>query len=139
MSLTLAELLGIVADRETPVVWMDPGTREELWAALPEALESKGFRVYMLEGVADHASLMGALRASLGLGTDFRGEMNALKDALLGLDDGGELGWTLVFRRPDTLRQNDEEAFEDFLEVVETAHEILMARQGRRFKLVLTD
>lgn len=139
MSQTLAEIVERVLEPETPVVWLDPGTREELWAALPKALEAQGFRIYVLDGVTDHRTLMSSILTLVGAGANVRPELNALKDVLLSLEDAGPLGWALIFRQPYALRQNDEAAFEDFLEVVETAHDIRMERRGKRFKLILAD
>ena len=48
-------------------------------------------------------------------------------------------GWVVMFHNPESLRQNDEATFEDFLEILELVHESQYEIHQRIFKLVVRD
>lgn len=139
MRQTLQQIVERVLDPAAPVIWVAPSTTEDVWSGLPQALSSSGFRVYALNDATGYASLMNAISAAIPIPRWTRPDFNSLKDSLLSLDDGGERGWVLVFRHPEALRSGDEEAFEDFLEVLEVVNDILIGNRQLMFKLILPD
>lgn len=138
----LKEVLAAVADPHMPVIWVDPALAEDFWSRLAAALAERHYIVLDLEAsgpVHTHAQLLGSFELSAGLPAGSCPNLNALKDSLLSLDEPPEGGWVVLFRLPGPLRQNDEETFEDLLEVLETVHDIKLENKGLRFKLVLAD
>lgn len=142
MSLTLAQIVARLEDPEVPVVWLDPITPEEIWSGLPDALAARGLAVLPLDGgqpVVDHDTLLARFSELLPAPADFLGSLALLKETLLKLPHQTSRGWVVMFHNPEALRQNDEETFEDFLEVVEMVHESEHVTGHRVFKLVVRD
>lgn len=139
MTQTLEQVIERVLDPATPVVWVAPGTTESVWTGLRPALEGNGYRVYELGSAPDYEALMRSISVAVPMPEWARPDLNALKDSLLSLEDGGPRGWAMIFRHPGPLRQQDESAFEDLLEVLELVHDIRHERHGQMFKLILPD
>lgn len=142
MSQNLQEILARIEDPETPVVWLDPSTPPDVWEQAPPALQSRGYWVASLDpkgAVGSYDALLSAFSTVFALTAPHPRSLNALKDALAGLQNSPQRGWVVLFRQPDILRQDDEETFEDLLEVVDAVHEIKHTRHALVFKLVVTD
>lgn len=141
MGLSLEQIVGRLEDPETPIVWLDPSLPEDLWTGLPAAVEQRGFRVLMLdEGtpISDLASLLDALASAAAVPLPSDKTQAGLRECLLQLPQYGK-GWVIVFHCPEALRQNDERAFEDFLEILELVHETRYETHQQVFKLVVRD
>jgi hypothetical protein len=142
MSLTLEQIVARLVDPETPVVWLDPTVPEEFWENLPAALAARGLALLNLDGgqpIVDHDSLLERFSEVAPLALDSLQSLSSLKDCLLKLPHLTSRGWVVMFRRPEALRQNDEAAFEDFLEILELVHESQYEIHRRVFKLVVRD
>lgn len=141
MGLSLEQIVGRLEDPETPIVWLDPSLPEDLWTGLPDAVQQRGFRVLMLdEGmpISDLASLVDAVATAAAAPLPSDKSQAGLRDCLLQLPQHGK-GWVIVFHCPEALRQNDERAFEDFLEILELVHETRYESHQQVFKLVVRD
>lgn len=141
MGLSLEQIVGRLEDPETPIVWLDPSLPEDLWLGLPEAVIARGFRVLKLdEGapISDLASLVEAVARGASVPAPPDRTQSGLRDCLLSLPIDTR-GWVIVFHCPEALRQNDEVAFEDFLEILELVHETRFENHGQVFKLVVRD
>lgn len=141
MSLTVDQIVARLLEPETPVVWLDPSMPEELWNNLPAALSSRGLAVLNLDTgspISDHDSLLDRFSEVAPLQNTYVRSLTSLKDCLLKLPHQTSRGWVVMFRHPEALRQNDEETFEDFLEVLEQVDAVHKAHH-RVFKLVVRD
>lgn len=134
MGQRLDQIVARVEDPANPVVWLDPSTSDDLWAALPAALKERAFTVVVLEGVHDTTTLQAELAGALGGGATMRETLASLPRA-----NGQQQGWAILFRRPEALREVDEAAFEQFLETVASVHEMYWAARRSHLKLVVTD
>jgi hypothetical protein len=126
MQMALADTVARVLEPETPVVWLDPTLPSALWEALPAALEREGFRVAQLEDgatVAGAGELLSRLaRISGEAGVEGYSAEEARR--LLNWFRAAEgLGWVLVWRHPEAVRQENESRFEEFVDVLESLHE----------------
>ena len=142
MSLTLDQIVARLEDPEVPVVWLDPITPEELWNNLPAALIARGLAVLNLDAgppIIDHDSLLERFSEVAPLPGSFLQSLTSLRDSLLKLPHQTPSGWVVMFRNPESLRQNDEATFEDFLEILELVHESQYEMHHRVFKLVVRD
>lgn len=141
MGLSLEHIVGRLEDPETPIVWLDPSLPEEIWTGLPEAVAARGYRVLKLgEGapISDLPSLVEAVAQAAEAPAPADKSQTGLRDCLLQLPRTGK-GWVIVFHCPEALRQNDEVAFEDFLEILELVHETRYETHQQVFKLVVRD
>jgi hypothetical protein len=134
MGQRIDQIVARVEDPANPVVWLDPSTSDDLWAALPDALKARAFVVVILEGAWDAESL----RAEL---VEVLGGSGTVREVLAGLGREAvqQQGWAILFRHPEELREKDEAAFEQFLEAVESIHEMHWAERRSHLKLVVTD
>lgn len=133
MGQRIDQLVARVEDPANPVVWLDPSTSAELWAALPAALKERAFSVVVLDGVADAASLRAELLGVLDA-------LGPIREALAALPaSDGEQGWVFLYQAPEQLRESDEAAFEDLLETVAQIHEIHWSERRTHLKLVVRD
>lgn len=142
MSLTLDQIAARLEDPDVPVVWLDPITPEAIWNDLPDALAARGLAVLNLDGgepIVDHDSLLRRFAEIAPLPGGFLQTLASLKDCLLQLPRLTARGWVVIFRNPESLRQNDEATFEDFLEVLELVHEAHHESHDGVFKLVVRD
>ena len=138
----LQHLLTAIDDPELPVVWVDDSHPAEFWSRLLTALEATGYRTLSLEaaeGVDSYAQLLACFCSAAGWPAGFCPNLNALKDALLTLEDPPSGGWVVLFRKAGPLRQNDEETFEDLLDVFSVVHDIKLNIKALNFKLVVSD
>lgn len=142
MSLSLGQIILRVEDPGTPVVWLDPSVPESLWASLPAALQRAGYSVLNLDGstpITDVATLLERFN-SVGPELPFFGtDLSALRQGLLRLPNDSHKGWAILFPGPELLRQNDEGAFEELLEILEFIHESRYEIHQRMFKLIVRD
>ncbi|MBI4891371.1 MAG: hypothetical protein HY821_12160 [Acidobacteria bacterium] len=141
MGPTLEQLAARLDDPETPIIWLDPSLPEEIWSHLPGAISGRGFTPLPLEPVAhisDMASLVTALAATACSPLDPPPDQSALRSLLLHLPLSGH-GWVILFRNPESLRQNDEIAFEDFVEAVSQANEQRISAGRQPLKLIVRD
>ncbi len=142
MSPSLEQIVSRLGDPESPLLWLDPSLPERFWEQLPQAAAGSGFRVFCLDEsteVTDLNSLLAAFSPLLERGADPPVELAGLRQLLLALPDGASRGWAVLFRHPEPLRQNDEVAFEEFLEIIEAVHEARFAASGQCFNLVVRD
>ncbi|MBI5280918.1 MAG: barstar family protein [Candidatus Solibacter usitatus] len=142
MSLTLEQIVTRLEDPETPVVWLDPSAPPDIWLGLPGALRQRGYWVLDLDRdkpILDVEALLDRFAEVAPLPEYFRHNLSSLRDSLLGLPNDADKGWVVIFRHPEALRQNDEAAFEDFLEILEFIHESKYEIHRRVFKLVVRD
>ena len=142
MSLALGQIVARLEDPEVPVIWLDPITPEDIWSDLPAALSARGLAVLDLDGgqpVFYHNSLLARFSEVLPPAAGPLTTLSQLKERLLRLPHRTSRGWVVMFHKPEALRQNDEETFEDFLEVLTSVHESQNASQHRIFKLVVRD
>lgn len=142
MSLSLGQIVLRVGDPGTPVVWLDPIVPDSVWAGLPAALHRAGYSLLSLEGpepVKDVASLLARFVLAAPQiafeGTDLAG----LRQSLLRLPNDSPMGWVILYRNPEALRQNDEAAFEELLEIIEFVHDTRYEIHQRLFKLIVRD
>lgn len=127
------QIVARVEDPANPVVWLDPSTSDDIWQALPEALKRRGFAVVLLEGVGSAETLRTELTGVLGGGASVR-------EALAALDWADrQQGWVILFRRPEPLREADEAAFEDLLEMIAQVHDMHWQARRGHLKLLVTD
>lgn len=141
MGLSLEQIVGRLEDPETPIVWLDPSLPEALWLGLPDAVTARGYRVLQLDegaSISDLPSLVAAVASAAGAPLPPDQGTVGLRDCLLQLPREGK-GWVIVFHCPEALRQNDEVAFEDFLEILELVHETRYESHQQVFKLVVRD
>ena len=138
----LQHLLYAIEDPGLPVIWVDDALPTEFWNRLVTALEATGYRILNLEaaGRADsHDQLLACFQVAAGWEIGSCPNLNALKDALLTLEDLPSRGWVVLFRDAGFLRQKDEETFEDLLEVVSFVHDIKLKNKRLHFKLVVAN
>lgn len=137
----LKELLAAVVEPHMPVVWVDDQLPDEIWSRLADGLRERGYRILDLGGagrIGSYGQLMEAFGHAAGWPVETCPNMNALKDSLLALDDPASGGWVVLFRDAGRLRQADEAAYEELLEVLETVHEIKLEKKHLVFKLVVS-
>ncbi|MGJ5820534.1 hypothetical protein [Paludibaculum fermentans] len=142
MSLSLGQIILRVEDPGTPVVWLDPSVPEQLWAGLPAALHRAGYSVLNLDGdtpIADLASLLERFSANASAPAPVSADLSGLRQYLLRLPNDSHMGWVVLFRNPEQLRQNDEATFEELLEILEFVHESRYEIHQRLFKLIVRD
>jgi hypothetical protein len=142
MSLSLGQIFLRVEDPGTPVVWLDPSVPDSLWASLPAALHRAGYSVLNLDGptpITDVASLLERFAGSAPELLFPSADLSALRQNLLRLPNDSHKGWVVLFPGPDSLRQNDEAAFEELLEILEFIHESRYEIHQRMFKLIVRD
>ncbi|HEY3441385.1 MAG TPA: hypothetical protein VGK29_11555 [Paludibaculum sp.] len=142
MGLTLDQIVARLEDPEVPVVWLDPITPDEIWNDLPAALAERGLAVLSLDGgqaIVDHDTLLARFSEVLPELREVPANLTQLKECLLRLPHQTSRGWVVMFHKPESLRQNDEATFEDFLEVLEAVHGSECAGRARSFKLVVRD
>jgi hypothetical protein len=141
MGLTLEQIVGRLEDPETPIVWLDPSLPEELWIGLPEAVAAHGYRALQLDEdapISGMAALVDELSKAAGAPAPPDKTTASLRDCLVRLPREGK-GWVIIFHCPESLRQNDEVAFEDFLEILELVHEARYESHQQVFKLIVRD
>ncbi len=137
----LQNLISAVEDPGLPIVWVDSSCSAEFWGRLSTALKAAGYRVLDLDeaGPADSQErLLECFILAAGWPLDFCPNLNALKDALLTLEDPPYGGWVVLFREAGLLRQNDEATFEDLLELLSLVHDIKLKKKGLYFKLAVS-
>lgn len=142
MSLSLEQLLQRLEDPATPVVWLDPALPAQLWIELPAAAAAHGFHVLNLGEagpVFDLCSLLAAFGRLLPDSPSYDHSMPSLRETLLGLKPQARAGCIVLFPEPDTLRQNDESAFEDLIELIENVDDLRRARGLGGLKAVVRD
>lgn len=127
------QIVARVEDPANPVVWLDPSTSDEIWQALPGALKLRGFAVVLLEGVSSAETLRTELAGVLGGGASMREALTSLEWA------DRQQGWAILFRRPEPLREADEAAFEDLLEMIAQVHDLHWRARRGHLKLLVTD
>ena len=101
----------------------------------------RGLAVLNLDGalpIIDHDSLLERFSQMAPSAPPFL-SLTSLKDQLSDLPHQTARGCVVMFRHPELLRQNDEETFEDFLEILELVHESQYEMLNRIFKLVVRD
>lgn len=142
MSLSLEQILIRLDDPETPVIWLDPSLPEDLWRQLPPAARFRGFHILNLdeaEPVFDLSSLLAAFARLLPPNATFDHSFPSLRHCLLHLASPAPKGFLVLFPHPESLRQNDERAFEEFMELMESIHDV-RHRAGRGYlKAVVRD
>ncbi len=142
MSLSLGQILLRVEDPGTPVVWLDPSVPDSLWASLPAALHRAGYSVLNLDGttpITDAASLLERFSSAAPAPALVSADLSALRQNLLRLPNDSHMGWVVLFRNPEQLRQNNEGIFEELLEILEFIHESRYEIHQRMFKLIVRD
>ncbi|MCL4793784.1 MAG: hypothetical protein KJZ84_04445 [Bryobacteraceae bacterium] len=133
MGQRIDQIVARVEDPANPVVWLDPSTSAELWAALPAALKARAFEVVVLAGVWDAVSLREKTLAVLAAGGTVREALTALP-----LRDQQQ-GWAIIFQQPEQLREYDEAAFEELLDTVSQVHELHWNSRRSHLKLIVRD
>jgi|GEM_PF-1619022 len=139
---TLDQILGRVDDPETPVVWIDPAMPDEFWRALPVGLRNRGYAVFHIDqhgAIEDRRALLASFGELVQTGQTPSKDFESLKKVLLSLRVDSQRGWAVLFNNPDPLRQSDEEAFEELMEVLELVHETWYETSLKSFKLVVRD
>lgn len=142
MSITLDQVLARLEDPETPVVWLDPALPEWLWERLPAAAAARGYHVLDLGQagpIFDLSSLLAAFGHLLPGITAYDHSLPSLREALLGLALDSPRGYLVLYRDPDGLRQNDEGAFEELIEVLENADDLRRKRGWGGLKAIVRD
>lgn len=142
MSLSLEQLLQRLEDPATPVVWLDPALPAQLWEELPAAAAARGFHVLNLGEagpVFDLCSLLTAFGRLLPDSTCYDYSLPSLREALLRLQPQGKTGCLVLFPEPDSLRQQDESTFEDFIELIENVDDLRRAQGRAGLKAVVRD
>ena len=133
MSLSPEKILSRLDDPGTPVVWLDPSLPQELWDELPALAAQLGYHVIDLGRsgpIFDLSSLLQAFGRLLRSSPFFDHSLPSLRDCLLAAEPDAPRGLLILFPEPDQLRQSDEAAFEEFIEVLETVDEV-RRREGR--------
>ena len=141
MGPSLEQLAARLDDPDTPIIWLDPTLPEALWSHHPGAVAGRGYTPLNLEPashVTDMASLVTALSAVAGSPLDPTPDQSALRALLLHLPPAGR-GWVILSHHPEALRQNDEVAFEDFVEAVSQANEHRISAGSQPLKLIVRD
>lgn len=139
---TLEQILGRVDDPETPVVWIDPVMPPEFWRALPGGLRQRGYRVFHIDEIGQVESrqaLLARFDELCNSNDSSSPDFESLKPGLLTLASEPGRGWAILFSDPDSLRQSDEEAFEELMEALEVVHETTFGLHSKSFKLVVRD
>ncbi len=139
---TLEQILGRVDDPETPVVWLDPSIPNDLWRSLPAGLRSRGYRVFHIDefdAVEDREGLLARFEALVDVPERYTHDFESLKDCLMGMAAEPAHGWAVLFSNPGTLRQTDEAAFEELMEVLASVHESVFEIHMKSFKFVVRD
>lgn len=139
---TLEQILGRVDDPETPVVWLDPTMPGEFWQALPDGLRARGYHVFHIDqhgAIENRQTLLATFSELINPSATGKEDFENLKRGLLSLKADSRRGWAVLFSNPDPLRQADEEAFEELMEVLELVHESVYEIQMKSFKLVVRD
>jgi hypothetical protein len=142
MSLSLEQLVLRLQDPSTPVIWLDPALPEQLWADLPAAATARGFHVLNLDDagpVFDLCSLLSAFGRLLPESTCYDHSLPSLRAALMDLMPHAKAGCLVLFREPDTLRENDESTFEELIELFENVDDLRRARGLSGLKAVVRD
>ncbi|MFZ5928978.1 MAG: hypothetical protein ACOYX1_16195 [Acidobacteriota bacterium] len=142
MSLSLEQLLHRLEDPATPVVWLDPALPAQLWAELPPAAAARGFHVLNLGDagpVFDLSSLLAAFGRLLPGSIFYDHSLPSLRAALLNLKPQARPACLVLFPDPDALRQNDESAFEDLIELIENVDDLRRSRGWGGLKAVVRD
>lgn len=142
MSISLDQLLDRLDDPGTPVVWLDPALPGSLWQQLPEAARARGFLVLDLGRagpIFDLSSLLAAFGRLLPRIIAYDHSLPSLREALLGLALDSPKGCLVLFSNPDALRQNDESAFEELIEVFENVDDLRRTRGQGGLKAVVRD
>lgn len=137
----LKELLAAVIEPHMPVVWVDDQLPDDVWTRLAAALRNGGYRVLDLGEagrIDSHDQLLQAFSSIAGWPRVSCPNLNALKDHLLAMEDPPSGGWVVFFKDAGLLRQADETAYEDLLEVLELVHDIKQERRNLVFKLVVS-
>jgi hypothetical protein len=140
--MTFEQVLSVIADPEVPVVWLEPGLPVEFWRRVQEETSRTGYRVFRLDSPAppaSHDELLAAFCAAAAIPREECPNLNALKDALLGLSENAAKGWVILFKEAGLLRQADEATFEDLLDIVGLVADIKLKKKGKVFKLVVED
>jgi RNAse (barnase) inhibitor barstar len=139
---TLEQIVSRVDDPETPVVWMDPALPESIWSSLPAGLAARGYSVFHIDAdgpAEDREALLARFEDFIGLPDIYTHDFESLKNCLLAKAAEPSLGWAVLFSNPDPLRQNDEAAFEELMEVLALVHESTYEIHMKSFKLVVRD
>ena len=139
---TLEQIMGRVDDPETPVVWLDPAIPDEIWMTLPPGLEQRGYAVFHIDAnglVEDRERLLERFDDVVGASDQYKRDFESLKRCLMGMAAEPERGWAMLFSNPDPLRQRDEAAFEELMEVLESVHESIYEIHMKSFKFVVRD
>jgi hypothetical protein len=142
MSLTLEQIVARLGDPQMPVLWLDPSLSERLWEQLPAATRAAGFDVFTLdasEPVADVYALLVSFARLAPPGYVPIPDLAALRRMLLALPPAGGRGRVVLFRQPETLRQNHETDFEEFIELLASVHEARWSAGRESFQLVVRD
>ncbi len=142
MSLSLDQLLMRLEDPDTPVVWLDPALPESLWQNLPRAAAARGFHILHLGDagpVFDLSSLLAAFARLLPQSTCYDHSLPSLRETLLQLAQDSPKGYLVVFPQPDALRENDEAAFEELIELFEAVDVLRRQRGLAGLKAVVRD
>lgn len=142
MSITLDQLLARLDDPGTPVVWLDPALPERLWEQLPQAAKAQGYHVLQLgqaDAVSDQASLLAAFERLMPGKLAGKRSLAALREALLEAGAESPKGCLVLFPYPDALRQADEAAFEELIEVFENVDDLRRTEGRPGLKAVVRD
>jgi hypothetical protein len=141
MRQTLESVLERLAEPDTPVVWLDPATKQEIWDNLPGLLEERGYRVIAIredQAVSDLPSLLEALWKLTPLPEHLPPTLENLKQSMIALPHDAPAGIVVIFRSPSQLRQADEAGFEAFVDVLESIGEAHASSHQGIFKLVVS-
>ncbi len=139
---TLEQILGRIDDPETPVVWLDPAIPDDVWRSLPAGLRSRGHEVFHIDEfgtVGDRETLLARFEAMVHVPERYMHDFDSLKNCLMGMAAEPSRGWAVLFSNPGPLRQTDEAAFEELMEVLESVHESVFEIHMKSFKFVVRD
>jgi hypothetical protein len=140
MSQTIESVLARLEEPDTPVVWLDPSTQGEIWDRLPALLTERGYRVIRLPDdppLRSLDALLTELWRLIPLPAEAAPSLENLALSGLALPPDACRGLLIVFRTPDTFRQQDEAGFEAFVEALESAAEGHARLRDGVLKLVL--
>lgn len=142
MSLSLEQLMLRLQEPSTPVIWLDPALPEQLWEELPAAAAARGYHVLDLGEagpIFDLSSLLAAFGRLLPKSTCYDHSLPSLRAALLDLAPRSKAGCLVLFREPDSLRENDESVFEELIELIENVDDLRRAKGLGGLKAVVRD